>query len=235
MRPKKRILAIGFTKPEFERIGAMLDLGFHDIDRFPSAKGALELIDFLPFDLLLARHPLRELPTTELLRAIRQRTRSKTAAIAVVADGLPSRESDVLLTAGANRVLDFGAPADYIESCLVQLLYVAPRQALRCLTQIETRGRTERELILAQAQNASMTGLLLATRHKLEHGTMIDFRFDLPTGAPIRGRGEVVRHTRPEIESVDGMGVRFLSFVGDSQHAYQDYLSKQRRAAAPNP
>jgi CheY-like chemotaxis protein len=228
MRPKKRILAIGFTKSEFERIGSMLDLGFHDIDRFPSAKGALELIDFLPFDLLLARHPLRELPTTELLQTIRHRTRSKTAAIAVVADAPSPQEADGLLAAGANRVLDFDAPPDYIEASLVQLLYVAPRRDLRCLTQIETRGRKERELILAQAQNASMSGLLLATRHKLDQGTLIDFRFELPTGAPIRGRGEVVRHTRPELESVDGMGVRFLSFVGDSQRAYQDYLSKQR-------
>ena len=67
--------------------------------------------------------------------------------------------------------------------------------------------------------------MLLATERRLPRGTRVDFELTLPTvDRPVTGQAEITRLTIPGRERVQGMGMRFLSFAGDSQEVYEEYL-----------
>jgi hypothetical protein len=47
-------------------------------------------------------------------------------------------------------------------------------------------------------------------------GTRMDFELPLPgEREPLRGEAEVVRHTVPDVEGLQGIGVRFVALKGD--------------------
>ena len=70
-----------------------------------------------------------------------------------------------------------------------------------------------------------MSGMLVKTRHQPQLGSNVVFKIDLSDHrGTIFGRGELVRHATPGQGSVDGLGVKFLSFASDGAQKLQDYL-----------
>ena len=84
-----------------------------------------------------------------------------------------------------------------------------------------------RDMILCQTENISSSGMLIKTDKRYEVGAEIEFEFTLPNDErPISGRAAIVRHTQIGRDQVGGVGLRFLSFSGDSQRRFQWFLYK---------
>lgn len=81
-------------------------------------------------------------------------------------------------------------------------------------------------MILCQTENFSGTGMLIKTERRYDVGTRLGFEFSLGDDRPIHGVAEVVRHTLIGRDQVGGIGVRFLSFAGDSQRRFEAFLQR---------
>ncbi|MEO1367325.1 MAG: PilZ domain-containing protein [Acidobacteriota bacterium] len=228
-RPFNRnVLAIGVSKPEFQRFVPFLARQSFEVDRFPSGVGALELIDQVPFEMLLVRFPLPDMDLESFLSSVRRNgSPCHGASLIVLAASTHETEAEQFIGQGANRTLSLEASEETIQSSISGLLNVAPRKAARFLARMEIRIGGAKDMLLCQTENMSSTGMLVRTDRRYEIGTQIEFEFSVVGDPrPLRGVAEVVRHTRVGRDRVGGIGMRFLSFAGDSQLRFEGYLEQ---------
>lgn len=226
MRPSRNVLAIGLSQEEFQRLVPFLDRQSFDVDRFPSAVGALELTANVTFELLLVRFPLRDMDLPRFLAEVRrQGSPCSRSSLLLLATEAKLTDAQTFIGRGANRALSLAASATEIQESVSSVLDVAPRKAARFMTRLEIRIGGATDMVLCQTDNISASGMLLRSDRRYELGTQIDFVFTLPGDPrPMSGVAEVVRHTRFEEGPSLGLGMRFLSFSGDSQRRFESFL-----------
>jgi CheY-like chemotaxis protein len=230
-RPQRlSVLAVNVDEALFEKVAPLLNSESFDIDRFPRASAALDLVSRVTVDVLLIGYPLPDVPTQSFLDAIR-------------ASDSPCRQSPVLLLThedeledgrryigrGANEVIALEDTAAHLQAAVSRLLAVAPRRALRTMVRIVVNIGEGAALEMAQTENLSETGMLVRTGEIYPLGSKMTFEFHLGANQqPIRGEGEVVRHTIPGRENVRGMGIRFITLERDGLVRLQRYLREKR-------
>ena len=224
---KQRVLAVGLSVEEFDLVGPCLDREEFDVDRFPSARGALELVSCQKVDVLLVRYSAARRELRSFLRAVRAKASPcRHSPLLLLADAQQLAAAEGHIGRGANRVVDLDGDREKIQATVASLLGVAPRKSLRFIAQLKIRVGKQSEWILCRTRNGSLTGVLLETDRLIPIGTRVEFEFTLPAVArPIVGCGEVTRHTLEGRDPVRGMGLRFLSFVGDSRRAFEEFLN----------
>ncbi|MEM7350245.1 MAG: PilZ domain-containing protein [Acidobacteriota bacterium] len=227
--PKRRnVLVIGVNPEEFGRVAPFLARDAFDVDRFPSGSGALELITLVEIEVLLVRYPLPDMDLGVFLQAARQsESKCLRSPILLLAESTDSNEAVTYVGRGANRVLRLEAAEDELQGTVSGLLEVAPRKDARFLARMEIKLGGAKDMILCQTENLSASGMLIRTERRYDKGTKIDFEFSLPDDPrPIAGVAETMRHTMVGRDQVGGIGVRFLSFSGDSQRRFESYLQR---------
>lgn len=227
------MLVVNVDEELFAKVSPLLSRHAFEIDRFPRAGAALELISRVPVDVLLIGYPLPDVGTQELLNAVR-------------ANGSPCRQSPLLLLAhadqleeaqrfigrGANEVVAVEDSPERLQAAISRLLAVAPRSALRLMVRIVVNIGEGAALEMAQSENFSETGMLVRTREPYPLGSRLSFEFHLGGGhLPIRGEGEVVRATTAGREAVHGVGVRFISLERDGLMRLQRFLRERDRSS----
>ncbi len=221
---KRRILTVGLSIEEYARIALVFDEAVFEVDRFPGGQGALELIARARVEVLLVRYPLPDMVLPPFLQTVRHGP-CRRSPVLLLADGERCREAARHLGRGANRVLSLDSSPGALHSTLSSLLDVAPRKSRHFIAQLRFKSGDDEDWILCRSENSSASGVLLATDRRLPRGTRVDFELTLPTvERPVIGQAEITRLTIPGRERVKGMGMRFLSFAGDSQEVYEDYL-----------
>lgn len=228
-RPFNRnVLAIGVSPAEFERFVPFLARESFEVDRFPSGVGALELITRVPFEMLLVRFPLPDMDLASFLSTVRQTgSPCHGASLILLTASSHERDAQRFIGQGANRSISLEASADTIQESVSSLLHVAPRKAARFLARMEIRIGGAKDMLLCQTENMSATGMLIRTDKRYEIGTQVEFEFSAAGDPrPLRGVAEVVRHTVLGRDRVGGIGMRFLSFAGDSQLRFERYIEQ---------
>ncbi len=226
MTKRRNVLVIGVSPEEFGRVAPFLARDAFDVDRFPSGTGALELTAHVSIEVLLVRYPLPDMDLGVFLQAVRQPdSRCLASPILILADAAAATEAGAYIGRGANRVLHLESAEDDLQATVSSLLAVAPRKDARFLARMEIKLGGAKDMILCQTENLSASGILIKTERRYEKGTRIDFEFSLPDDIrPISGVAEVVRQTMVGRDKVGGIGMRFLSFAGDSQRRYESYV-----------
>jgi CheY-like chemotaxis protein len=223
---RRSVLAVNVDQDLYDKVSPLLNRTEFEVDRFPRASAALDLVSRVPVDVLLVGYPLPDVSTQSFLDSIR-------------AEGAPCRQSPLLLLAhrdqlaearrflgrGVNRVVAVEESAEQLQREVSELLAVAPRSSLRLMVRMVVNIGDGASLELAQSENLSETGMLVRTGEVYPIGSRLNFEFHLGGNhLPIRGAGEVVRHTTPDREQVRGMGIRFVSFERDGLPRLQRYL-----------
>jgi len=224
---RRNILIIGVRADEFEHVAPFLDRHTFEVDRFPSARGSLELLSSITFELLIVRFPLFDMVLEEFLSAVRsdQSTCLKSPILLLATDGRQA-EAETLIGRGANRVVSLEESATLVQGLVSELLAVAPRKSARFMARLEIRLGGAKDMILCETENLSASGMLIKTDRQYDKGTQLEFEFTLPEEhRPIAGVAEIVRVAGTLVREAKGIGVRFLSFAGDSQRRFETYLS----------
>ncbi len=224
----RNVLAIGVTTEEFARVAPFLGRDDFDVDRFPSGAGALELTAHVVIEVLLVRYPLPDLELTEFLGTVRRDDspcQRSPIVLLTLADKL--EEAEKFIGRGANRAVDIETAEAEIQATISELVAVAPRKAGRFLARLEIRLGGAKDMILCQTENLSGSGMLIKTERRYDLGTRLNFEFTLSNDPrPVGGVAEVVRHTLIGRDKVGGIGVRFLSFAGDSQRRFESFIKR---------
>lgn len=225
-QPSRNVLAIGVTLEEFDRLVPFLARQSFEIDRFPSAAGSLDLISKVPFELLLVRYPMRGMELERFLSRIRQPdSPCLRSSLLLLAPAERLAEAQGFIGRGANRALSLEASEGEIQGTVSSVLDVAPRKDARFMARLEIKIGGARDMILCQTENISASGMLFRSDRRYEIGTQIDFEFTLPRDPrPVSGVAQIMRYTTYGKEQSMGIGVRFLSFAGDSQRRFESFL-----------
>ena len=225
MFKRRNVLIVGVSREEFGRVVPFLGRDDFEIDRFPSGSGALELLSLVPFEVLIVRFPLPDMELSPFLKAVRAENSScRHSSLVLLTAEERSEEAAQFIGKGANRVMALENSADQIQSMVSSLVNVAPRKSARFLARLEIKLGGANDMVLCQTENISASGMLIRTDRIYEPGTKIHFEFNLPDDErPIAGIAEAVRVTTNGREGLTGIGVRFLSFAGDSQRRFEAF------------
>lgn len=221
----RKVLAIGLGSFEFHIVDEFLAPGGLEVDRFPSAAGAMELLETLTLDALLVSYPLEDSPLGDFLATLR-RPGHKSRSTPVV---LVTREefrvpAEEFIDRGVSRVVCLDTSAETLLEAVMGVIFVAPRRRVTIPAQFRLENAPPDGSVACQVRNSSASGALLETEQRPAKGSRVYFRFDMPEAdRPVVGIGEVVRHTSDR-EDVGGVGIRFLSFAGSSKTIYESYL-----------
>lgn len=223
--PNRNVLAVGVTPTEFDRMVPFLARQSFDVDRFPSAVGALELTSQVPFEMLLVRYPLPDMQIETFLQEVRRpESPCLHSSLLVLTSAELEAQAQRFIGMGANRTVNLEASEAEIQQSVSSVLHVAPRKAARFLARFEIKIGDAKDMMICQTENLSASGMLIRTNQRYQIGTQVEFEFQIPDDSrPVRGKAEVVRHTHAGRDSVGGIGMRFVSFAGDSQHRFEQY------------
>lgn len=112
----------------------------------------------------------------------------------------------------------------YILSLVPTEMRCSPRLMLR----LEVELGTGPKLWMCQTENISESGMLVRTNQLLLVGAEVRVAIMLPICEdPIKIKAEVVRHTNPKLETIRGVGLRFLELDGAERAALREYLDMQ--------
>lgn len=82
-------------------------------------------------------------------------------------------------------------------------------------------------MILTQTENVSRGGMLVRVRKPQPVDAKLRFELLLPEDSvPIKGSGEVVRHTRDWRGEVTGVGIKFSTFGNDGRLRLKEFLNR---------
>lgn len=224
---RRSVLVVNVEPALFAKVAPLLDRDEFDVDRFPRAAAAIDLVARVPLDVLLVGYPLSDVPLQEFLDAVRaERSPCRQSPLLLLAHREELESAQHFIGRGANRVVAAEEPSGELQAEISALLAVAPRSALRMMVRMMVNIGEGAALEMSQSENLSATGMLVRTGELYPLGSRLAFEFHLAGDPqPIRGEGEVVRHTLSNRESgVRGIGIRFVSFERDGLLRLQRHL-----------
>ena len=226
MTEKSSVLVVNLGTREFDKVAPLLDREEFEVDRFPRAAMALELIRQVTFDVLLVGYPLPDIGPRQFLSEIRDpESPCRTSPLLLVASAESLSSAREFIGYGANRVVGMDETAERLQAEVTRLLEVAPRRDLRTMVRLEIRVGDGQKLAMGQTENLSRSGMLVRAGEAWAVGAEVEFEFFLGDDPkPIHGRGTVVRHTTPGREQVSGMGIRFESFDKGGEKRLERFL-----------
>jgi len=225
-RSRRSLLIVNAEQELFDKIAPLLNREELEVDRFPRAKAALELVARVPVDVLVVGYPLADVPTQEFLDAVRgAASPCRQSPLLLLAHRDELDEARRFIGRGANEVVAVEESAERLQAAISRLVAVAPRSSLRTMVRIVVNIGEGAALEMAQTENLSETGMLVRTGEVYPLGSRLSFEFHLGGLAqPIRGEGEVVRQSLGGRESVRGIGIRFISLERDGLQRLQRFL-----------
>jgi len=212
--PRLNVLVVEVDSERYQIVAPLLKRKHFDVDRFPGARGAVELVALVPFRALIVGYPLREMAFDDFLRVVRgQGSASARAPIALLCG--PQHLEDALqyLQRRIQLVISTDEPPSDIEHKLSTFLGIRTRTAIRALVKLNiTLTDHRQERFMAQTKDISTTGMFVSTNRTYPKGSQATFEFALETHSkPFTGVAEVVRVSGPG-DKHQGLGLRFAKF-----------------------
>ena len=232
-----KILAAGLERLAIERLAPVLRRDALEVDWAATPEAGVALAAQKRYDVIIMDAEPCDWPLTKAVHEFRSAdSPSRDAAIMILAKPDEADAARALKSRGVNRVMLVSDPPKMIRKQMSTLLAVAPRVAVRLPTNLEMAlGNTGRELF-CQTENLSTSGMFVKTRHRPQLGSTVVFRIHLlEEGGTVFGRGEIVRHSSPTREKLDGVAIHFLSFASDGAQRLQDYLEDRVTEPEPEP
>ena len=206
----RHALTVAIDAETRERLAPALNGSGVNLDHVPLGRDAASILAQRRFDLVVCRYPLPDMLLREFVEVVRRQggTTRDTALMVVTAPAMES-EAGLALRGLPARVTSSQAPVGRVRDVVNHLLRVAPRRVPlgQVTATLNGAGATLRGTVV----NVSRTGMLVAGPDRPAVGSACSFVMELDEER-VKGAAEVVRHTRPRREWVDGFAVRFTGF-----------------------
>jgi len=218
----------GVPRSSFDELAPVLDRHKVYVVQVTSAEDAMKYAHSDRVDLVILGVVPDEMSLEEVVRIIRSdASASSKASILVLAKPGSEDEARQLIGQGVNRVMLTVDAPKLIALQVAELLEIPPRATLRLDTRMLVELDDGFEEELGAVVNVSAAGLLLETDADLEPGQHLVLSIDVgPEEEPVAAKAEVVRRSDPGREGIEGVGIRFLSFAGDSRKRLEAILGE---------
>lgn len=229
MPPKRPlVLVAGIARSSFDELAPVLDRHKVDVVQVTSAEDSTKFAHSDRVELIILAAEPTTMSLEDVVRTIRaESSASKNASILVLAKPGKEDEARRLIGRGVNSVMLAVDAPKIIAQQVANLLEIAPRTTLRLTTRLLVKVADGLEEVLGTVVNMSAAGLLLETDADLEPGQHVILSIDIDhQDEPVSAKAEVVRKADPNRDGVEGIGVRFLSFAGDSRERLEAILGE---------
>ncbi len=222
-----RVLVVGLERNHYEELLPLLSRSLLAVDRLKTGESGIQLAERAHVDLILVRYPLPDMSIGSFMQRVHESgSRSDATPILFLADEHRLDEIRPLLPGGAKQALSVSQP-ELLAQEVAAGLKLAPRAELRTAVRLDVKLAGEPPLG-GQTENVSERGMLVASERQLPLGTRLRFGFALPgERTPVQGEAEVVRHTEPGVEGVQGMGLKVLAISGDGASRLRRFVSRR--------
>ncbi len=222
------VLVAGIGEGPFESLAPVLDRQRLEVVKVERPEMSLDLARSESFDLVIFDSVVREGTLAQLVAGIRhEKSASRQASLLVLATPGNVDRACGLIDRGVNRVMLLDDPPELIGSQVAELLHIAPRTNLRFATRLRTAVAGDGVEVLGEVANLSISGMLIETKTDFDPGEEVTVTINLGGrhGSAI-AEALVVRQARADRGGVDGIGVRFLSFVGNGREKIEAVLGE---------
>lgn len=231
MSERLAILVTLASEVVFDQIQPFVSRSNVDVTRVHSGQHALTLSEGSTYDLILVQNPLPDLDFAEFFKTIRapESPCAQTPMLILTRDDRLESVAAYLDGALAQACCIDEAP-EQIQLALTELVGVAMRAKARLGLELSARLEQGSIQIFCQTVNVSEAGLLIHHQRPLPLKTKVQLTLSLPDESePIVAIGEVVRHTVPGIDPVEGNAIRFLGFEEGHLLRLADFVAKHQQ------
>jgi len=213
------VLVAGIGRSSFDGLAPVLDRHKLEVVQVTSAEDSAKLAYSDRIDLVILDSEPTTMTLEEIVAVIRSpSSASKKTSLLVLARPGGSDEARGLIGRGVNGVMLAGDPPELIARRAAGLLDIAPRTTLRLATRFLAEVADGADEALGAVVNLSATGMLVETDTLFLPGQHVLIAIDVAgQDEPLTVKAEVVRQADPGRDGIEGIGVRFLKFAGDSR------------------
>ncbi len=219
------VLAVGARGGLLSKIDPILERSNLTVHRVPLGRSALEMVRSKRPRLLVVAFPLLDMRLEAFLETLAaDGSAAKGPAVALLADGhlLPELEPHL---DEQHRFFPADMEPDELQSGILELIGDTTRVAPRLMLRLEVQLGAGKLLRMCQTDNISESGMLVRLQEAIPVGSEVRLAISLPSATdPVQVKAEVVRHTHPDLESVQGLGLRFVEFEGQGKTTLAEYL-----------
>ena len=205
------------------------DLTVHHV---PLGKAAIHDIKSKRPRLVIVALPLLDMRLDAFLKSLAaESSASSGPAMALLADQhlLPELAPNL---DEKHRFLSADLKPEELQKGILELIGDTPRVAPRLMLRLEVQLGAGKLLRMCQTDNISESGMLVRCQDPIAVGSEVRLAISLPRSAdPVQAKAEVVRQTDPDRESVQGLGLKFTEFEGQSREALREYLKHHEAAS----
>lgn len=225
--PTCPVLAANIPEGGWDKLSGILSRSRFKIIRVSSAEEIREQVIKNKFTLIVLGVPIEDERIEDILHVVRHPDMPcRGASVLLLCRAIDLSKFETLVGRGVNRALSISMEAEKLQQEIARLTMIAPRVQTRLLTRLYVNIRNG-STILCRSENISISGILLKTSMRYPVGTSIIFEFSLPGDPrPIKGGASIVRHTDTSHENVNGMGLKFLSFLDDGERRLKNYIEE---------
>jgi len=228
--PKERplVLVAGIARSSFDELAPVLDRHKIDVVQVTSAEDSMKFAHSDRVELVIIEAEPTTMSLEDVVRTIRsESSASRMAPLLVLAKPGNEGEARELIGRGVDRVMLAVDPPKLIAFQVACLLDIGARKTMRLTTRMLVDVADGSEEALGAVVNMSAAGLLLETDADLEPGQYVILSIDIDDqDEPVSAKAEVVRKADLNLDGVEGIGVRFLSFAGDSRERLEAILGE---------
>lgn len=224
----KQVLVTRSDDGLFPRVKEPLRAADMDVHRAHWDDTTLELVQSTSFDVIIVGFPVDRDELKRFLAVARaEGSACRRTGLVLLTEPEQKPEALALIGKGANRVVASDRLDSDLLTAVEELLLSAPRLSVRAPARIKLFAEGRPLRVMAQIENLSMSGMLLRGVTQFPVGTSFEFEISVPgESAPIRGTAEITRATDPQHETIEGIGVRFVSFSGSDRVRLDMYLAR---------
>jgi len=220
------VLAVGAPGGLLSKIDPVLERSDLTVHRVPLGRSALKMVQSTRPRLLVVALPLLDMRLDAFLEGLAaEGAARKGLTIAILADEhlLPELEPHL---DEQHRFLPAHLDSEELQSGILELIGDTTRVARRLMLRLEVQLGAGKLLRMCQTDNISESGMLVRLQDSIPVDSEVRVAISLPSSAdPVCVKAQIVRHTDPDRESVQGLGLRFIEFEGQGRTTLTEYLS----------
>jgi Tfp pilus assembly protein PilZ len=204
----------------------MLDRSDLTVHRVPLGQTALEMVRTKRPRLLIVAFPLLDIRLEAFLEGLSSGGPvTKGLTIALLADEHLLPEIEPHLNE-QHRFLPADMASDDLQRSIMEIIGDSTRTAPRLMLRLEVQLGAGKLLRMCQTDNISESGMLVRLQDTIPVGSEVRLAISIPDSSdPVHVMADVVRHTDPDREAVQGLGLRFVEFEGQGKTTLIEYLN----------
>lgn len=237
MSDRLNVLVILASDVVFDQIRPFVSRSNVEITRVNSGQHALSVSQGSAFDLILVQHPLPDIEFSEFFRTLRSPGTACAQSPMLILTRDDRLESVVeYLDGDLAQACCIDAAPEQVQMALTELVGVAMRAKARLGVELSARLDRGSIQLFCQTVNVSEAGMLIRIGRPLPLDTRVKITLSLPEeDEPIEAIGQVLRHTVPGLDPVDGIAIRFLDFEDDGQLRLAGFVNQHEQNLSPRP